>query len=199
MGQVIISIGREYGSGGHELAAKLAERLSLPLYDRKMLDHILDDVDKKDKPAISERILLRRRHGLTRNTGNAANTTEDTLAEAQFRFIEAKAAAGESFVIVGRCAEKILEGNEALISIFVRAQKSAKIERIKRIYNLNDIEAKAKMVRHDRQRKAYHNYHSNMKWGDSRAYDLCINASAQSMEDTLDILYNYVKVREGVK
>lgn len=199
MGQVIISIGREYGSGGHELAVKLAEKLSLPLYDRKMLDSLSDDGDKKEKPAISERILLRRRHGLTRNTGNAANTTDDTLAELQFRFIESKAEAGESFVVVGRCAEKILEGNKALISIFVRAEKSAKIERIKRVYGLNDIEAKAKIVRHDRQRKAYHNYHSNMKWGDSRAYDLCINSSAQSMEDTLDILYNYVKVRTSAK
>jgi cytidylate kinase len=187
MGQFIISVGREYGSGGHEIASILAEKFNIPLYDRNMLDQMAErnGIDAEDLYKHEEM----KRQGLTRTVRGHSSSVQDTIAQLQFDFIRKKAESGESFVVVGRCAENVLRENPALISIFVRGEEDAKTERICRLYKLNKIEAKAKMYRHDKKRKAYHNYYSKMKWGDSRGYDFCINSSLMGVEATAEALY----------
>ena len=187
MGQFIISVGREYGSGGHEIASILAEKFNIPLYDRNMLDQMAErnGIDAEDLYKHEEM----KRQGLTRTVRGHSSSVQDTIAQLQFNFIRKKAESGESFVVVGRCAENVLRENPALISIFVRGEEDAKTERICRLYKLNKIEAKAKMYRHDKKRKAYHNYYSKMKWGDSRGYDFCINSSLMGVEATAEALY----------
>jgi len=187
MGQFIISVGREYGSGGHEIASILAEKFNVPLYDRNMLDQMAErnGIDAEDLYKHEEM----KRQGLTRTVRGHSSSVQDTIAQLQFNFIREKAESGESFVVVGRCAENVLRENPALISIFVRGEEDAKTERICRLYKLNKIEAKAKMYRHDKKRKAYHNYYSKMKWGDSRGYDFCINSSLMGVEATAEALY----------
>ncbi len=190
MGQFIISVGREYGSGGHEIATILSEKLNVPMYDRNMLDQMAernginaDELHKHDEM---------KRRGLTRTVRGHSSSVQDSIANLQFDFIRNKAASGESFVIVGRCAENVLRDNPALISIFVRGDEDAKVERISRLYKLNKLEAKAKMYRHDKKRKAYHNYYSKMKWGDSRGYDICVNSSLLGVEATAEALYEVI-------
>ena len=187
MGQFIISVGREYGSGGHEIASRLAEKFDIPLYDRNMLDQMAErnGIDAEDLHKHEEM----KRQGLTRTVRGHSSSVQDTIAKLQFDFIREKAESGESFVVVGRCAENVLRDNPALISIFIRGDEAAKTERICRLYKLNKIEAKAKMYRHDKKRKAYHNYYSKMKWGDSRGYDFCINSSLMGVEATADALF----------
>ncbi|MBR5635384.1 MAG: cytidylate kinase-like family protein [Pseudobutyrivibrio sp.] len=187
MGQFIISVGREYGSGGHEIATVLAERFNVPLYDRNMLDQLAErngiDAEKLYKHEEMKR------QGLHRTVRGHSSSVQDSIAQLQFNFIREKAESGESFVVVGRCAENVLRDNPALISIFVRGEENAKVERISRLYKLNKLEAKAKMFRHDKKRKAYHNYYSKMKWGDSRGYDFCVNSSLMGVEATAEALY----------
>ena len=113
----------------------------------------------------------------------------------QFEFIRNKADSGESFVIVGRCAETVLKDHPGLISIFVVGDKEAKIERIQRVYNISREEAEIKRKRHDKSRKHYHNRHSDFKWGDSRNYDLCINSSKLGEEITSKSVINYIQDR----
>ena len=187
MGQFIISVGREYGSGGHEIATILADRFNVPMYDRNMLDQMAErnGIDAEDLHKHEEM----KRQGLTRTVRGHSSSVQDTIAKLQFDFIREKAESGESFVVVGRCAENVLRDNPALISIFIRGDEAAKTERICRLYKLNKIEAKAKMYRHDKKRKAYHNYYSKMKWGDSRGYDFCINSSLMGVEATADALF----------
>lgn len=187
MGQFIISVGREYGSGGHEIASRLAEKFDIPLYDRNMLDQMAErnGIDAEDLHKHEEL----KRQGLTRTVRGHSSSVQDTIAKIQFDFIREKAESGESFVVVGRCAENVLRDNPALISLFIRGDEAAKTERICRLYKLNKIEAKAKMYRHDKKRKAYHNYYSKMKWGDSRGYDFCINSSLMGVEATADALF----------
>ncbi len=187
MGQFIISVGREYGSGGHEIASRLAEKFDIPMYDRNMLDQMAErnGIDAEDLHKHEEM----KRQGLTRTVRGHSSSVQDTIAKLQFDFIREKAESGESFVVVGRCAENVLRDNPALISIFIRGDEAAKTERICRLYKLNKIEAKAKMYRHDKKRKAYHNYYSKMKWGDSRGYDFCINSSLMGVEATADALF----------
>lgn len=187
MGQFIISVGREYGSGGHEIATILAEKFNVPMYDRNMLDQMAErnGIDAEDLHKHEEM----KHRGLVRTVRGHSSSVQDTIAELQFNFIRDKAASGESFVVVGRCAENVLRDNPALISIFVRGDEGAKVERVSRLYKLNDLEAKAKMFRHDKKRKAYHNYYSKMKWGDSRGYDFCVNSSLMGVEATAEALY----------
>ena len=187
MGQFIISVGREYGSGGHEIASRLAEKFNVPLYDRNMLDQMAErnGIDAEELHKHEET----KRQVLTRTVRGHSSSVQDQIAQLQFDFIRNKAESGESFVVVGRCSENVLRDFPGLISIFVRGEEAAKTERICRLYKLNKLEAKAKMFRHDKKRKAYHNYYSKMKWGDSRGYDLCVNSSLMGVEATADALY----------
>lgn len=190
MGQFIISVGREYGSGGHEIASILSEKFDIPMYDRNMLDQMAEKngIDSEELHKHEEM----KHQGLHRTVRGHSSSIQDTIAQLQFDFIRNKAASGESFVVVGRCAENVLRDNPALISIFVRGDEEAKTERICRLYKLNKLEAKAKMFRHDKKRKAYHNYYSKMKWGDSRGYDLCVNSSLMGVEATAEALYTMI-------
>ena len=100
--QLIISIGREYGSGGHEIAMKIAEKYGLPLYDHSILDQIAKDRGL-DVKVLEEYDEKKRNMFLTRTVRGMTNSPEHSVANLQFDFLRDKAAAGESFVVVGRC------------------------------------------------------------------------------------------------
>jgi len=192
--QVIIAISREFGSGGHKIAEKIAQDFNLNYYNRKILDEIAEEKNMKaehlekydEKP---------RNRILSRRVGEYSNSIEEIVAEFQFDYIRRKADSGESFVIVGRCAETVLKGRKELISIFVLGDRDDKIKRIMERHQLTESEAVSKMMRHDRTRKRYHNKHSERKWGDSRNYDLCINSTRMGLEKTTEVLENYIKNR----
>lgn len=131
MGQFIISVGREYGSGGHEIATILSEKFNVPLYDRNMLDQMAErnGIDAEDLHKHEEM----KRQGLTRTVRGHSSSVQDTIAKLQFDFIREKAESGESFVVVGRCAENVLRDNPALISLFIRGDEPVKTERICRL------------------------------------------------------------------
>lgn len=194
MAQTIISVSREFGSGGHVLAEKIAKDHNLKFYDRHILDEIASENDIKVE--VLEKYDKKPRNAfLTRRVGAFSNSMEEILAEMQFDYIRKKADSGESFVIVGRCAETVLSGHKGLISIFVVGDELAKIDRIKEVYHLSESDAIAKIRRHDKKRKQYHNRHSSFRWGDSRYYDVCINSSKLGLERTGAALENYIKER----
>lgn len=194
MAQTIISVSREFGSGGHVMAEKIAKDHNLKFYDR----HILDEIANENNMSVEvlEKYDEKPRNAfLTRRVGAFSNSMEEILAELQFDFIRKKAESGESFVIVGRCAETVLSEHKGLISIFVVGDEQTKISRIKDVYHLGESEAIAKIRRHDKKRKQYHNRHSSFRWGDSRYYDVCINSSKLGLERTGAALENYITER----
>lgn len=106
------------------------------------------------------------------------------------------AAAGESFVIVGRCAETALSGTPGLITLFILGDEEAKIGRIRSLHpELSHDEAKRLCAKEDWKRKSYHNYYCKGKWGDARTYDLTINSSRLGLDGTADALESYIKAR----
>ena len=131
--QLIISISREYGSGGHEIARKLADRLELAFYDRCMLDEIAEQMnaDVSDFHKYDEKPGNRL---LSRRVGNHTNSYEEIIAQFQFDYIRKKAESGESFVVVGRCSENVLKDYDCLISVFVTGDKEHKIKLLKELY-----------------------------------------------------------------
>ena len=192
--QTIITVSREFGSGGHEIAEKIASDLNLKFYDRGLLDEIADEMNVKvevlEKYDEKPRNIM-----LSRKVGKYSNSMEEILAELQFDYIRKKANEGESFVIVGRCSESVLRDVDGLISIFVNGNRECKIKRVMDKYALNRSEAVKKMERHDFKRKRYHNRHSDHKWGDSRYYDICINSSPLGISGTVRTLGNYIQER----
>ncbi len=189
--QVIISISREYGSGGHVIAEKIAKDLGVSLYDRNILDEIareketsveqLEHLDEKPRNPL-----------LSRRVRGFSNSMEENLAEMQFEYLENKADSGESFVVLGRCSETVLKDREGLVSIFIVGDREVKSARVMEKFSLSKEEADVKIFRHDRLRRQYHNRYSDFKWGDARKYDICINSSRLGLERTAEILEDYV-------
>ncbi len=197
--QVIIAIGREFGSGGHVIAEALAKKFDLPLYDNNLLEHLalekefdhelLKKYDEKPKPKFFNRSVR----------GHSTSFAEH-IARMQFKFLQEKGDAGESFVVVGRCAEFMLSHNPNLISIFILGDIPCKIKRVKEVYNIDsDDEANRLRIRKDLERKYYHNNHCKGKWGDSRNYHFSINNSKLGIEKTVEILETYIKERMNTK
>ena len=195
--QVLVSISRTYGSGGHAIAAKIAEDLGLPLYDRNLLEKMADEkVIKNDEfRKVDDRPHIWMR---SRNVRGYSNSLEENLLELQFDYLKKKAKEGESFVIVGRCSETALKDFEGLISVFVNGDKEARLERIMSIQKLAKGDAANKIKRVDRMRKMYHDRFGKKGWGDSSAYDLCINSTKLGIEGTALMLEKYIEARQEV-
>lgn len=190
--QMIISISREYGSCGHEVAELVAKKLGIALYDRNLLDAVAEE---KDMSADKLRKFDEKPRNLfmTRSVNGHSNAMEDVVAQMQFEYLQKKAEEGESFVVVGRCAETALKEYTGLIKVFVMGDKQAKTEHIMKKFNLSESEAETKITRHDSKRKAYHNRYSESTWGDSRGYDLCVNSSKLGVNRTAAVIVDYVK------
>ena len=192
--QLIISVGREYGSGGHEIAEKLAMHYGIQLLDHNLLDEIaakknvkmdhLKDLDEKHKNPLSSRTVR-----------GYSSSPEENMLYLQFDYLRDKADAGESFVIVGRCSETILKQYDSLVSIFILADRNKRIERIMRFYHLTESQAIKKIREKDTNRRRYHNSFCVGKWGDCKNYDLSLNSSKLGIDGSVKLLTEYIDKR----
>lgn len=190
--QLIISVGREYGSGGHEIAEKLAERFELQLYDKNLLQEIAleknVDISRLEKYDELPRSVSRKVRGFS-------NSPEENIANMQFEYLRKMAENGKSFVIVGRCSETVLRDYSCMVSIFILADLSYKIDRISSQQEISREKAEVLINRQNKKRRDYHNYYCLRKWGHSQNYDLSINSSRLGIERTANILADYVQER----
>ena len=193
--QLIISIGREFGSGGHEIAEMIAKDLSLPIYDYNLMRVIAEEKELSDTKEL-ERYDELPRFPINISVRGFSSSPEQNFAIMQFNYLREKASAGESFVIVGRCAETVLKEYKCLIPIFILADQDKKVERIMNIYQLDKKEAERTVKEQNKKRRAYHNYYSTAKWGDSRLYDLSINSSKLGIEKTKDYIESFIGQRK---
>lgn len=196
--QVIIALGREFGSGGHYVGEKIAEYFGINYYDRRILEDIAEEknirIEYLEKYDEQKRSML-----FSRSVKGYTNSIEEIVAEMQFEYLRKKAASGESFVIVGRCADELFRGDERLVSIFVLGDMEDRIQRVSRRHHITRAEAAAKIARHDKSRKKYHNRHSEVKWGDSRGYDICINSTRLGIDKTAEVLELFIRERMGLE
>ncbi len=191
MKQLIVSIGREFGSGGHEIGEHLAKRYGLPLYDHNLLDEVAV-FHNMDRNTLQEYDEMKRNKLLYRSVKGMNSSPADNVAEMQFSFIRDKAESGQSFVIVGRCSETVLKEFEGLISVFVIGDMKDKVTRVQRLYGKSEKEAEKLIREKDRKRKKYHDSHCEAKWSDPHSYDLCINSSKLGTEGSVDFLAEYI-------
>lgn len=190
--QLIISIGRQYGSAGHEIGKILAEKLDIPVYDRNLFEEIgkIKNIDTNNLEKYDE---VPKKRLFSRTVRGYSNSPEENVAELQFALLKSKAADGDSFIVVGRCADELFRGMDGFVSIFILGDMSEKVKRIMEIRNMDEKKALATIERHDRKRKMYHDYFcKNGSWGDCKNYDICINSSKLGIEGTAEFLYEYI-------
>lgn len=191
--QLIITIGREYGSGGHEVAEKLAEKFQLPLYDKGSIEKLVSDesgyslelVKKMDEKPIN--------HLFSRRFDEYSTSIPEHVARKTFDVLKMMADRGDSFVVVGRCGEHVLRENDAVVSCFINGKTEHKINRLMETEGFTRQEAVIEMKRRNALRKSYHNYYCDTKWGDSRGYDMVINTSVLGIDDSVEILTAFIQ------
>lgn len=192
MKQIIISIGREFGSGGHVVAEKLAKHYEITYYNDQFLKEVAKEgnfaeevVEKYDEKPMNFALA-------SMALGNGGMSLEQDIAIKQFNVLKEKAEKGESFVVVGRCADEILSEYDCMTSVFVLSDMDSKVNRIMDREGLSEKEAINKMKKMDKMRKMYHNFYCESKWGDSRTYDICVKTNNKNIDIVVDMIIKYI-------
>lgn len=192
-GQIIITIGREYGSLGHLIADKAGKKLGLPVLDKTIL-HKMAENHGFDPRFIKDYDEKKRNPFTSRSIKGNTNSIEDVLAEMVFKYERDLADTGESFIIVGRCAEEVLKDRPGLIRVFITGDYDTKLTHLVKDRGFTEREAADLMKKMDKKRRAYHNYHSSNKWGEASGYDLVINSSELGIENSAELICKYVEL-----
>lgn len=195
---IIITIGRQFGSGGHEIGNKLATRLDIPLYDHNLVKmaarelHLDDDVAKEADETIMGKFLSAYVVGVGNYTAfmsgeEVVEPVSDRLYAQQTEILK-RLAKRSSCVIVGRCADYILGDYTNYLHAFIYAPIEDRIRRIMRIYQLNEKQAKDRIKKVDRERKLYYEAHTGRKWGDIDSHQVLFNSSLLGIDGVVDVL-----------
>lgn len=204
----IITIGRQFGSGGHEIGEKLAERYGIKYYDKELLsraakesgfcEEMLKDHDERPTNSFLYNLVMD-----TYSFGyNSSSFVDMPISHkvfmAQFDAIKKIADEGPC-VIVGRCADYALQDYENCINIFVHADEASKLKRIMNKYSLDEDKAREMMIKKDKQRQSYYNYYSTKKWGRADSYDLTVNSGKLGIEGAVNLISQYIEDFETYK
>lgn len=190
--QIIVAIGREHGSGGHYIADLIAQELGVKLYDKVSIEKEITSGGYSEE-LVSEMDEKPVNFFASRRIGRFSNSLEVNVAEKTFAMLRSKAAEGESFVVIGRCGEQVLENNPNCISIFICGDPQFKLNRVMNKLGLNAEQAIEEIRNVDRSRKNYHNYYCDTKWGDARGYDLTVKSNVLGCERTAEMLVGYIR------
>lgn len=200
MKDYVISIGRQLGSGGKEIAEKLGKKLNIKVYDKTLLEvaakesgldtTVFEKADEQEASGLFNGLFSI--HGSMSNyiPGDSC-MTNDKLFEIQSETIR-ELAEKEPCIIVGRCSEYVLRDHPKKISIFITADAEERIERIMSAENLSHEKAAEFIEKGDKRRRSYHDYYATTRWGEARSYDICVNSSRMGIEGTVDFLYNFI-------
>lgn len=198
----IITIGRQYGSGGREIGKKLAERLNIPYYDRELLsraakesgfcEEMIENHDERPTNSFLYNLVMDT-YSFGYNTSSFVDMPiSHKIFLAQFDTIKKIANEG-GCVIVGRCADYALADYPNCVNVFIHADESHRVKRIMERNNISESKAKDEISKKDKQRQSYYNYYSSKKWGRSDTYDLSINSAKLGIDGTVNLLAQYVE------
>ncbi len=204
MKKAIIAIGRQYGSEGRKIGQKLAADLNIPFYDKEILSRAAEEsglyaglfsgYDEKTKGLMLNMISNNYSLGPVVNSNEV--TVDRMVMQAVFDTLRNIAKEG-SCVIIGRCADYILEKDPALLSAFIYAPMEDRIKTVMERSNIkNSEEARRIILRTDRQRASYYNFYTMKKWGRVESYDVCLNSSVFGVDGTVNLLKEIVLNKE---
>ncbi len=197
METVIVTIGRQYGSGGHAIGARLGELLGIPCYDRELIQL------SSEKSGIEAGTLAL--HDERTSSASLFKIPEkgnritdqgtpivDTLFLAQSQVIRELAQKG-SCVIIGRCADYVLQDQAGLFSVFVSAPVEARVARIAERNHMSESDAEMAVRKVDKQRRTYYEFYTDKEWGAAESYKLTVDSSQFGIEGTARMLEEIVR------
>ena len=191
-GHRVITIAREFGSGGHLLGERLSKELGIRLYDKEFI-HLAAQESGMDEAYIRKNeqsipsFWLKSVYAQNKNTVEQSMAPDDVLFVAESKIVQ-EAAAKEDCVIVGRCADFVLDGQPGLIRVFCCAGLEAARQRCVQEYGLPADKAESEIKRVNRKRMAHYEYYTGRKWGDPHHYDLVVNTSHVSIEEAFRMI-----------
>ena len=205
MKHIIINVGRQLGSGGHDIGRMLALDFQAKYYDRELLnlaakesglsEKIFEQNDEK-KGFFRGLLNLGSPH-VNSGGGYKSSFSQETLFQFQSDAIR-KAATKDSCVFVGRCADYVLRDFKNTVNIFVTASMPYRIEQIMNKQRMDREQAKKFIEQKESRRAAYYNYYTGKKWGAAESYDFCIDASILGLEATEKLIADYIRQRFGI-
>ena len=209
MAKTIITIGREYCTGGNYIAEDVANALGIKLYDKELINlaaresgicpEFFEKADEKESRGVISTVVGYLRAPFVGDDGGVTNVlSNDALFKIQSDVIRA-VAARESAVFVGRCADYILRENPRCVNVFLTADDADRIGRIRRRQGCTAEEACAMMERVDARRASYYNYYSSRTWGEAATYHLCVSTSPLGDEGTADFILEFAARKLNMK
>lgn len=203
--RTIIAIGRQFGSGGRIIGQKLAERLNIPFYDKKLITLAAEktgfspEVYEQADERVASGFLYSSLIGdfpLGSQAGFEYNLPiQDKLFIAQSKVIREAAAAG-SCVIIGRCANYVLKDDPGCVGIFIHAPMKIRIQRAIEEYQMPVARIEETISKIDKRRAAYYNYYSDTRWGKIDSYHYALDSSILGLEGTTALIAELVRIKE---
>ena len=198
MKHTIITIGRQFGSGGHEIGNRLSERLDIPLYDHNLIRMAAQElgISNEDATKVDETVLGRflsaysagsMEYRLFVTSDKSGKPLTDQIYERQSAIIRKLAEQGPG-IFIGRCADYVLGDYSNCINAFVYAYKDDRVRRIMKIYKLEEKQAIDKIKKTDRERKLYYESRTGREWGSIEASGMLFNASLLGIDGVVDAL-----------
>ena len=198
---IVITIGRQFGSGGRSVARILSEHYGIPVYDKKLIELAAEQsgLGKQFFEQADEHVSHSFLHFLFGGRGATSHHAEspldnDALFKVQSDVIR-DIASRESCIILGRCADYILRDNPNLISVFMSADFADRQQRYAQHDGTTPEAASLILEKSDRKRSGYYDYYAQRVWGAAENYDLCINTSRLGIEGTAQLLIDYIDRR----
>ncbi len=196
MKKVIVTIGREFGSGGREIGLKLSEKLGIPFYDKKLIVHTAE------KTNLEESIVEKYDEQHSFPAFSSSNIFDIYQMPMSDRIYIAQAdvirdiAAKDSCIIVGRCADFILDENPDVFKVFITAPMKDKIERKRPLLEgKKDSEIENHIAKIDKKRAKYYTYYTDRTWGKASTYNLCIDSSILGIDGTVELIAKAIEMR----
>lgn len=203
--QFVISIGREFGSGGKYIGQELAKRLNIKCYDNELLAKVSEDynIDMKMLEKVDEKQKSSFWYGFATNYVFSKDevspvSADDSLFLKQAKVIEDLYNSKESSIIIGRCSDYILKDKANVIKIFVySSDMEFKVNRKMKFENISKEKAIKEIKQVDKQRAEYYKHFTTQTWGNRNNYDICVDTAKLGVEGTIDILEGYIRKRIG--
>lgn len=205
--KIIVTIGRQFGSGGREVGQKLAKALGIAYYDKELMavaaresglcEEVFEKADERASSGLSYAFTM----GYS-FMGMFTPYTDILSNDGLFKFQSdaiRKLAETESCVLVGRCADYILRDNPACLSFFIHSCLENRIQRIVERQGVTVEQAKELLVKTDKSRAAYYNYYSNKSWGVASSYNFSIDVSVLGVEETVAFMKSFIDRRQDLR
>jgi cytidylate kinase len=184
--KVIITISREFGSGGRYVGRMIADKLGIKFYDKDLVTLVSKEA------GLSEEFI--EEHEQKREWGSSLNSTyntDDKLFEAESRVIK-EIAQKESCVIIGRCADYILKDEKNILKVFIYSNKEDKVNRAVKYYDIDEKTASKEIEKVNKNRAKHYKYYTNQVWGNNENYDLTMNSDLLGVDKTAEVISQIV-------